>query len=122
MEISLKTWRKLLGILLFITFTLLVYNDFFINNKEKGYSIALEYSNQLSFNGIVTKKTRVKKNHNNPLLVLNNGEKVVLFEQFYEKIEINDSIFKKENDLKIYIFRNQNKITLNLNDELKLMR
>ena len=56
MEIPLKTWKKALNILLFLIFLYLIYNDIFINTREKAQEIAINYSNSLSFNGVVVKK------------------------------------------------------------------
>ncbi|MAD96241.1 MAG: hypothetical protein CMB99_02840 [Flavobacteriaceae bacterium] len=122
MELSIKQLKNLLFVILGIVFIYLVYNDFFVNTKEENYKIAYEIDINMSFNGVVVKKYREKSNHNNPVLLLNNEEKVYLYEQFFSKIKLQDSIVKKKGNLLVYVYSNNSKIVMNLEDELNLMK
>ena len=122
MELSIKQLKNLLFVILGIVFIYLVYNDFFVNTKEENYKIAYEIDINMRFNGVVVKKYREKSNHNNPVLLLNNEEKVYLYEQFFSKIKLQDSIVKKKGNLLVYVYSNNSKIVMNLEDELNLMK
>ncbi|WP_440066812.1 HAD hydrolase family protein [Tenacibaculum discolor] len=122
MELSNKQLKKILFILIIIfqvvLFSTMAYNELFVNTKEKSYEKIKTMLKEQSFAGIITKKTRDKNNHNNALVIFDNGKKLVLFEQTYSQLEVNDSIVKKQNDLHIEVYRKGIKKIINLNEIL----
>lgn len=78
---------------------------------KKGYSGLIENS----FTGIIKTKEVDHDNHNNTVLVFSNGNKLEgLNGYFWRKMQIGDSISKIKGDSIIQVFRNGDKIILEI--------
>jgi hypothetical protein len=98
-----KNQKIILGVL--IGFILLL--SLFIILTKSGKEITIERVLNYKYNGIVIKKYRDKKNHNNLTIKLSTGKNVPTFTpDIYHEIMIGDSLYKKKNSLYMNVFRN----------------
>ncbi len=74
------------------------YEGLLFNFKEEKYS------------GIVVKKFIDYNNHTNLTIVLNNNRTATLYESFYKKIDVGDSLSKKKGDPIVWLYKKNGKI------------
>ncbi|MCD8417969.1 hypothetical protein J2Q11_09875 [Tenacibaculum finnmarkense genomovar finnmarkense] len=106
MEFSDTMLNILLKKVILIFQIIVVYFLLERNTKENYEDYLRMYENQF-YEGVVEKKSRDKKNHNNAILIFKNKRKINMREEFYEKIKVNDSIVKKKGSLSVKVFSNK---------------
>lgn len=123
MELTNKQLKRILFLLIIVfqvvLFSTMIYNEVFVNSKEESYNRIEGMLKEQGFKGVIKEKTRDRYNHNNALIVLKNGRKIVLFEQIYSQLEKDDSIIKKQNELQIEVYRSGVKKIVDLNSVLE---
>lgn len=112
---DLKVW--LVGTIIIIIFSLLIHYQ--SSNRNDIESLRCHWSLEMerdAFSGVLIRKFFDPKNHLKPTLELENKKSfrsIDLINEksgFYDFIEIGDSIFKEENSLIVFIWRNNKKI------------
>lgn len=101
--------KKLVFLLsVFVVFFFLIRLGVDSTKTESTYSKAIKIIEQEDYNGVVTKKTRDLNNHNTPVIVFKNQKRIWVYDEFYDLIELSDSLSKAKNDLLVHVFRGEN--------------
>ena len=99
----------MVGIILFLIYRFVLQKDL-ITTMQKNYQIEIEDS----YNGLIERKFVDKKNHNSSMVEFIDGIERGLHPYFWGKIQVGDSISKVKGDSIIQVFRNGEKIILEI--------
>lgn len=92
----------------------LIYFQVYKKDKLFYLKEALKSNIEQSYQGIIEKKYADKMNHNSPMIRFTNGKSIGLNGFFWGKIQVGDSISKVSGDSVIHVFRNGEKIILEI--------
>lgn len=115
-KLELQSWlKKTLYFLLSIFYLAMILIPFYflyLINKTPNYE-NLNRQNYLSikYKGKVIEK-KINKT-NSTILILNNGKEFLTLQYFVYKVEIGDSIVKKENDSLAYVYKKDKVLVFN---------
>lgn len=89
---------------------------FQVYKKDKLFYLreALTSNIEQSYNGVIEKKYVDKMNHNSPMIKFTNGKSIGVNGFFRGKMQVGDSISKVRGDSVIQVFRNREKIILEI--------
>ncbi|MET2996892.1 hypothetical protein [Flavobacterium columnare] len=93
---------------------ILVFFDLFYNTKERFYKNLIESIKKENYKGFVIDKYYDRENHNDPILLLKNGEKISVYGIIWSEINIGDSIVKNNGDIILTIFTKDKKNIYNI--------
>ncbi|MBN8643481.1 MAG: hypothetical protein J0L86_16840 [Flavobacteriales bacterium] len=89
---------------------------------KKGFDLVLKTIKLDSYEGIVIDKYYDKKNHNNPTLILSTNRSITLYGEQYSQINLNDSLSKKKNSTKLYVFKKDRIIVIDLKEYIETLK
>ncbi len=113
----------LVGVVFFCIIGGFLYKENYPNKKiNELHQEALVYSSNMEFNGIVVKKSVDELNNNSPVLTLNNGKRVYVYNYFFQKIKLKDSIVKKKHTHKFKVFRGVKVFNFNMKEFIDLQK
>ena len=75
---------------------------------------ALKANVEQSYKGVIEEKYADKMNHNSPMIKFTDGNSIGLNGFFWDKVQVGDSISKVQGDSVIQVFRNGEKIILEI--------
>lgn len=97
-----------IGVLILLYFE--VYKKDLLYYLDKSYQVEIEDS----YNGIIIKKYADKVNHNSSMVEFSDGTNRGIHPYFWGKMEVGDSISKVKGDSIIQVFRNDEKILIEI--------
>lgn len=87
-----------------------VYKKDSLYYLKKNYALAIDEN----YNGVIEKKYVSKENHNSPTVKFSKGKAMGITGNFWGKMQVGDSISKVKGDSVIQVFRNGDKIILEI--------
>ncbi|WP_448606228.1 hypothetical protein [Paenimyroides ceti] len=101
-------------IVFFVGVGFLIYFQVYKKDKLFYLKEALASNIEQSYAGVIEKKYVDKRNHNSPMIRFTNGESIGINGFFRGKMQVGDSISKVKGDSVIQVFRNGEKIILEI--------
>lgn len=97
-----------------------LWNVFFGLDEQQFF---LKESKDLTFNGRVDSIYNDRSNHNIVTLILRNGYRYEVYDDWVKFFEKGDSVFKEKDSLKLFIYKkNKEPIVLNYNELKKIYK
>lgn len=89
---------------------------FQVYKKDKLFYLREAFTSNIeqSYNGVIEKKYVDKMNHNSPMIKFTSGKSIGVNGFFCGKMQVGDSISKVKGDSVIQVFRNREKIILEI--------
>jgi hypothetical protein len=102
---------KIIGFIGFLIVSIIIIRESLTPQSEKIIR-NLNHKKNIEFSGIVQSKKTTPENHNWAFIGLENNKEINISNVLYDKINLNDSVVKKKNELIITIYRDKQEFTI----------
>lgn len=104
----MKNVIKFIMSIFILVITLLILKDF-IMNKVNENAISKEKIKNREIKSIIYKKSIDYDNHSMPYIIFNRNDSIIIYDSWWDKIEVGDSIIKSKGSL-VLLIKNIHKI------------